>query len=83
MQDAMEEPPPGLAERIMIDVKAAQPDKVRSLPWWRRRKALAALAAALAIAVFSPVVMRAVQSGWRRNRMCSRMFCRGKRRTAG
>ena len=63
MQDAMEEPPPGLAERIMIDVKAAQPDKVRSLPWWRRRKALAALAAALAIAVFSPVVMRAVQSG--------------------
>ena len=47
MRDAMEEPPPGLADRIMLEVRAQKQPVVRRLPWWKRRRTLAAFAAAL------------------------------------
>ena len=36
MRDAMEEPPPGLADRIMLEVRAQKQPVVRRLPWWNR-----------------------------------------------
>lgn len=63
MRDAMEEPPPGLADRIMLEVRAQKQPVVRRLPWWKRRRTLAAFAAALAVVVLSPAALRAIRSG--------------------